>query len=143
MSNELTNYEKIIQKFKQLKQDASSDCIFELNELDNSFNNTNLLVKWITRKTDWSSAYRTLEVQRKKQYRDLYEFYCTDYPRKLSSKEEYALFIESDENYNSIFQQCLLVKEIIQFCDSTIETLKARGFMIKNAIDWLRFKSGQ
>lgn len=142
MSNETTNYEKIIMKFKQLKQDAGEDCKFELHELDSSFNNTNLLVKWITRKTDWSSAYRALEVQRKKQYRILYEFYCTDYPRKLSSKEEYALFIESDENYNSIFQQCLLAKEVMQFCESTIETLKSRGFMIKNAIDYLKWKSG-
>lgn len=138
-----TIMDKILKKFKALKLEAEQDCKFELSDIDSAFNNTNSLVKWITKRTEWNAAFRSFEAQRKKQYRILYEFYCEEYPRKLNSKEEYALFIESDEGYNNIFQQCLLTKEIVAYCDSIVETLKSRGFAIKNAIEWQKFKNGQ
>lgn len=143
MNEEDSLYDKLLGRFKELKKEAEKDCKFELSNMDIGFNNTNLIIKWINKKSDWQGVYKSLESKRKKQYRSLYEFYCEDYPRKLNSKEEYQLFIESDESYNSIYQETLLCKEIIQYVDSVIETLKSRGYMLKNAIDWLKFKNGQ
>jgi hypothetical protein len=36
----------------------------------------------------------------------------------------------------------ILVKEIIQFIDSTIETLKSKSWEIKTYLEYLRFKNG-
>ena len=115
-----TMLEKIYEKYKDLKTEATADCKFEKSDLTKSFGTTQHLVKWINKKSEWSRVFRDLESKRKDAYRKAYEFYQTDYPLKLSTKDEYTLFIESDINYVEHMNVSLVVKEILQYIDSVI-----------------------
>ena len=108
-----------------------------------SFGTTQHLVKWINKKSEWSRVFRDLESKRKDAYRKAYEFYQTDYPLKLSTKDEYTLFIESDINYVEHMNVSLVVKEILQYIDSVIETLKSKSWETKNYLEWIKFQNGQ
>lgn len=138
-----TMLEKIYTKYKDLKTEATEDCKFDKSNLINSFGVTQLLVKWINKKTEWSRVFREFESKRKDSYRKTYEFYQTDFPLKLSTKDEYTLFIESDSNYVEHMNVCLVVKEIMQYIDSVIETLKSKSWEVKTYLEWLKFQNGQ
>jgi biotin synthase-like enzyme len=140
---EETHQEKILKKFKALKAEAEKDCFFSKENMEQGFDNTNSIIKWINKKSDWNAVFRTYEAKRKTTYRSVYEFYLTDYPHKLNSKDEYQLFIESDTSYNDIYNLCLQVKEVIVYIDAVLDTLKGRAFLLKNALDWHKFCNGQ
>lgn len=141
--SEDTMLSKIYVKYKELKTEATEDCKFDKSDLTKSFGITQLLIKWINKKTQWTDVYRDLEAKRKKAYRKAYEFYKTDFPLSLTTKEEYSAFIDSDAEYSDFLNQCLVVKEIIQYIDFVIEALKSKSWEIKNYIEWLKFKNGQ
>jgi hypothetical protein len=138
-----TMLEKIYEKFKKLKDEATEDCKFDRGQIENSFDNTTKLMKWINKKSEWSRVYRTFEIERKDKYRKTYEFYVTDFPMKLNGKDEYQLFIESDPGYLDTFTRCQVVKEILTYVDSVIDTLKSRAWEVKAALDYLKFSNGQ
>jgi N6-adenosine-specific RNA methylase IME4 len=140
---ELSRQDKIYKKFKELKIEAENVVKLDTYKMSNAFNNSSDIVRWITKKTEWSRVLRDLEVKRKKAYRIAYEYYQTEFALKLTTKDEYILFIESDENYVNHMQLSLLVKEVIQFIDSTIDALKTKGYDIKNLIEWRKFTNGQ
>jgi hypothetical protein len=137
-----TMLEKIYQKYKSLKIDAKNDCTLDKTNLNEAFTVTNCLIKWITIKTEWSRVYRDFEEKRKKQYRASYEFYHTDFPMKLDTKEQYNIFIESDPAYVTLLHECLTIKEILQFVDSVLDTLKNKQWEIKAFIEYQKFING-
>lgn len=141
--NNQTMLEKIYIKFKAIQDEATIDTTLDKSNLETAFNVTMSLTKWIRKKTEWSKLFRDLEGKRKKHYRDLYEFYQTDYPLKLNTKDEYNLFIESDAGYVDHYNISLTVKEVIQFIDSTIDILKNKQWEIKHWIEWQKFINGQ
>lgn len=140
---EETRIEKVYKKFADIKKEAENDCSFNKLTMENAFSNSSLISKWITKKMEWTRVLRDLDLKRKKAYRDRYEFYQTDYPLKLSTKEEMNLFIETDEAYVESHNLCMTIKEVIGYIDSTIDALKTRGFEIKNFIEWEKFKNGK
>ena len=141
MSNE-TKLEKIYTKYKALKEQADKDCKFNRSEIENSFDSTSKKIWWINQKTEWQKVFREFERQRKEQYKKTYEFYHTEFPIKLNSKEEYQLYIESDPNYINIYTICLVVKEVIQYIDSVLDILKDRAWEVKNFIEYQKFVNG-
>ena len=143
MAEELTMLEKIYKKYGELKAEAKIDCEIDRQNLDAGFNVTMNLIKWITKKTDWSKKLREFESKRKDAYRKSYTYYQTEFPLKLSTKDEYALFIESDMTYVEHYNNSLVVKEIVGYCDSVIDTLKNKQWEIKNVITWEMFKQGR
>ncbi|NCP97758.1 hypothetical protein GW796_05895 [archaeon] len=138
-----TMIEKLYKKFSELREEAVEDCKFIRTELDNSFNNTNKIIKYINLKCEWNRVNRKFELERKQKYRKLYEFYQTDYPLKINTKDEYQLFIESDSEYYDIQSKSQITKEIIIYIDSVLDALKGRGYEIKNCLEWEKFKNGQ
>lgn len=134
--------EKLISKTKNLKEKAEEDCRFDKSNLDSAFDNTNKLIYWINIKSEWTKVQREFERQRKDQYRKTYEFYQTDFPLKLSTKEEMTLFIESDTSYQPIFIICSVVRDTLAYIDSVIDILKSRAWEIKTALDYEKFKNG-
>lgn len=143
MERELTVLEKIYLKFKMLKDEAKVDCKFDKETMADAFNNAVTISKWIVYKTEWARVHRDYEEARKKIYRKLYEYYQTEYRLKLNTKDEYNLFIESDPQYTEELSKSLVTKEAIQFIDSVIDTLKTKGYEIKNYIEWEKFKNGR
>jgi hypothetical protein len=100
-------------------------------------------MEWIKKKTEWQRVYRIYDEKRKTHYRQLYEYYRTEFHLKLTSKDEYQLYIESDSNYTMIGNICNMVKEILEFISSILDLLKSRQFEIKHIIEYRKFENGQ
>jgi hypothetical protein len=143
MTDKKTMLEKIYDKYALLKDEAKVDCLVDRTNLDSGFNVTMNLTKWITKKTEWNRVFRDFEEKRKKAYRASYEYYQTEFPLKLSTKDEYNLFIESDMAYIEHYNNSLVIKDIINYIDSIIDTLKNKQWEIKNIITWEMFKNGR
>lgn len=97
---------------------------------------------------------RKLEVEYKDLYKTKYEYYSgtLDYdtitmkgwePFQLKIlKTDIPMYIDSDVDIQNISLRIGLQKEKIDILESIIKTIQTRGFAIKNALDWERFKIG-
>jgi hypothetical protein len=138
-----TDLEQIYVKFAELKKESDKDCHFDKNKMDESFNVTTSLSKWIRMKADCASLYRKYEVRRKKEWTTQYEFYKLDYHVTLNTKEEYSLYIESNPSYVEYYNLAMTMKEMCVFIDGTIDTLKNKQWEIKSYLEYLKFINGQ
>lgn len=57
-------------------------------------------------------------------------------------KQDLPLFIEGDDDIRLLQNKIDIQKQKLSFLESAIKTIVNRGFLIKNAIDWERFKVG-
>jgi hypothetical protein len=57
-------------------------------------------------------------------------------------KQDLPVYIESDSDLQLIQSKIDIQKQKLSFLESAIKTISTRGFVIKNAIDWERFKVG-
>ena len=57
-------------------------------------------------------------------------------------KNEISTYIESDEDVIKIKKNIVLIEEKCHYLDSIIKMISNRGFQIKSAIDWIKYKSG-
>ena len=57
-------------------------------------------------------------------------------------KSEVNSYIESDDDIIKLKETIALMEEKINYIDSVIRMINNRGFQIKSAIDWIKFKSG-
>jgi phosphomevalonate kinase len=138
-----TNLEKIYFKYNLLKAEAKEDTTLDKANLDSGFNVTMCLTKWITYKSEWARLYRDFEAKRKTSFRKLYEFYDVESARKLNTKAEYDLFIESDPQYYEPYNNAIVSKEVMAYCDSIIDTLKNKQWEIKSYIEYMKFINGR
>ncbi len=57
-------------------------------------------------------------------------------------KGEMHSYLESDEDIFKIKGKIVIMEEKINYLDSIVKMINNRGFQIKSAIDWIKFKSG-
>jgi hypothetical protein len=57
-------------------------------------------------------------------------------------KGDLSLYIESDPDLQQLDAKIDIQKQKLTFVESIVKTVVNRGFLIKNAIDWERFKNG-
>jgi hypothetical protein len=57
-------------------------------------------------------------------------------------KQDLSTYIDSDTDMQTIQAKIDIQKQKIAFLESVIKMVSNRGFLIKNAIDWERFKVG-
>mgnify|MGYP006280519893 CR=1 FL=1 len=57
-------------------------------------------------------------------------------------KQDLSVYIDSDADLQVIQAKIDIQKQKLSFLESVIKTVSNRGFLIKNAIDWERFKVG-
>ena len=134
--------QRLNERINQIREEAKADVKFRKDDPFEK-HNVELMIKWIDRKIEWLKLARAYETQRKEKFRKLFEFYKTDFDLKLNSKDEYLLFIESTPEYVLIHNAYLTAKDALNFIDSTIDTLKSRGFEIKTFCEWEKFRNGQ
>lgn len=72
---------------------------------------------------------------------DLKEFEWEPNPLKIL-RTDIPMYIESDPDLSSLIFRIDVQKEKIEFVESIIKSLTNRGFQIKAAIDWEKFKMG-
>ena len=51
-------------------------------------------------------------------------------------------YLEADEDVFRIKTKIVMMEEKINYLDSIVKMINNRGFQIKSAIDWIKFKSG-
>lgn len=61
---------------------------------------------------------------------------------QLVLKGDLSIYMDSDKDISQRLIKLQLQREKVDFLDSIIKTLNTRGFAIKNAIDFIRFSSG-
>ena len=57
-------------------------------------------------------------------------------------KGEMHSYLEADEDVIRIKTKIVMMEEKINYLDSIVKMINNRGFQIKSAIDWIKFKSG-
>ena len=57
-------------------------------------------------------------------------------------KGEVNSYVESDDDIIKLKETIALMEEKINYIDSVIRMINNRGFQIKSAIDWIKFKDG-
>jgi len=57
-------------------------------------------------------------------------------------KQDLSTYIDSDNDMQAIQAKIDIQKQKISFLESVVKIVSNRGFLIKNAIDWERFKVG-
>ena len=57
-------------------------------------------------------------------------------------KTEITKYLEADEDIIKIKRNIVLMEEKIHYLDSIIKMVSNRGFQIKSAIDWIKYKDG-
>jgi len=97
---------------------------------------------------------KELENQYKSFHRIKYEYYMGQLseedhkrygwePNQLKIlKTDVSMYIDGDEEVIAIKRKIQLQEEKLDFLESIIKTLNNRGFLVKNAIDWIKFTQG-
>jgi|TARA_Y100000816_G_scaffold88872_1_gene61274 hypothetical protein len=57
-------------------------------------------------------------------------------------KTEITKYLEADEDIIKMKKNIVLMEEKIHYLDSIIKMVSNRGFQIKSAIDWIKYKDG-
>ena len=57
-------------------------------------------------------------------------------------KTEITKYLEADEDIIKMKKNIVLMEEKIHYLDSIIKMVSNRGFQIKRAIDWIKYKDG-
>jgi hypothetical protein len=63
-------------------------------------------------------------------------------PFQFVLKNDLSIYLEADKDLSEKLLKLQVQKEKVQFLEDIIKTLNGRGFLIKNAVDFIRFTSG-
>ena len=91
------------------------------------------LTKLVRLKTDYYSGKLTQE--------ELEKLGWEQFLHRLL-KNEISTYIEADEDVIKTKKNIVLIEEKCHYLDSIIKMISNRGFQIKSAIDWIKYKSG-
>ena len=103
---------------------------------------------------DEGLTFKAYEQQYKTLYKLKYEYYMGTLDEETLSergwepnglkilKADLPIYMEADPDLQQIQAKIDIQKQKISFLESVIKTISNRGFLIKNAIDWERFKVG-
>ena len=72
---------------------------------------------------------------------ELEEHGWTPQPLKIL-KADIPIYLESDNDLQTIQQRIQLTEDKLEIIENIIRTLNNRGYLLKNAIEWEKFKMG-
>jgi len=97
---------------------------------------------------------RKMEADFKQMYKNKYEWYNGSISEESLKEHEWEpnplkilrtdipMHLEADRDLQSLSLKMEMQKEKVEFVEAVIKSLTTRGFQIKSAIDWERFKMG-
>ncbi len=103
---------------------------------------------------DEGLLYRKFEMDYKLLYKLKYEYYMGTLDQKTMQekgwepnslkilKSDLGVYTDADYDLQQLQARLDIQKQKMSFLESVIKTINNRGFLIKNAIDWERFKVG-
>lgn len=132
------------------------DAVISPDELDADARNVPLLhARWWRRYISERLRFKKLELDYKTLYHQKYEWYSGKMldedriklgwepnPKLIRLREDIIRHIDADRDIQKLVGQRALVEETLRFLEDVIKSINKRGYDIKNAIDFLRFKSG-
>jgi hypothetical protein len=98
--------------------------------------------------------FRKMEADFKQLYKNKYEWYNGSISEESLKEHEWEpnplkilrtdipMHLEADKDLQSLSLKMEMQKEKVEFVEAVIKSLTTRGFQIKSAIDWERFKMG-
>lgn len=104
---------------------------------------------------NWLSDVRLFKIKKEQEYkrllREKFEYYTGKsdtevYKQKPFDlkilKQDVQLYIESDDEIQSVLNKLNYYKEMIFLLESILSNISTRGFQIKNSIEWQKFMQG-
>jgi hypothetical protein len=142
-------------KLEEIQQSWEKDCIIDRSELgEESLKIPKLHSKYFNMFSTERMLMRKMESDLKKLYRIKYEYYSgtidldtlKEYnwepnPLKIL-RSDIAMYMDSDKEYQTLQLKYEYQKEKVEFIENIIKSLTNRGYQIKSAIDWEKFKVG-
>ena len=138
---------------EELKKEAYKDLpITDQEHLDQeSFRNQEIKSRWL----DYKSRFELLLVKNQGDYQKLYrakwEYYGGKADAKIYEtkpfdlkvlKSDLSIYIESDEDIIKMENKIVYLETVIKYVDGVLKSISARGWDIKNAIQWKNFEAG-
>ena len=136
----------------ELLLEQENDSVIDYNKLDlESLKTPKLHAKWYRYYVDEMKSYRVCEVQYAECKKDRFEYYMGKadpmvyqeeplHEKKIKQDLEY--YMSSDKKLNDANSKMVIQQMKINLIESFLKTLANRGFVIKNSIDYQKFKSG-
>lgn len=140
--------------FEQLVEEAKKDLAIDKEYLETaSIQTPDIHNKYLRKYVDAGLALKRAEVELKKVTQRLRKFYDgkadpEDYeghefdPRIKILKADLMKYVETDDEYIQAEDRVFQAKRRVEFLERTVKQIERRGFEIKNAIDWQKFKKG-
>jgi hypothetical protein len=124
-----------------LKQEAE-DLQIDKNSLSKSLSNLpNLHSKWLRYYYEEQEKLLMIEKKRRKLFREKHEFYKFNYEMQLKDNQ-LIYYIEADKEYTEILLKYDIQRKIVEFLDTVIKKIRDQNFIIRNLIEWERYKLG-
>lgn len=146
---------EVSMKFEEIFDEWKRDSEIDQTDLGNeSLKIPKLHHKYYMMLLSERSSLRKLEAQMKQLKLSKYEFYSQGHteetkklgwelpPRGIILKADIPMYIEADRDIIDLSLKIGIQGEKVEFLDSIIKSLQTRNFLIKNAIDFLRWTNG-
>jgi hypothetical protein len=142
-------------KIEDIVSEWDKDCKIDVTEL--AIESTKIPVihnKYLKIYMGENAQLKLMYAQRFKLKRKLSEYYLGELDKddleeigrkqfyKKLLKNEIEIYIESDDKFIETNLRIALQEEKVHYIESIIRSINNRGFQIKNAVDWIRFKNG-
>ena len=136
----------------ELKAQVAKDLKINDERLDTeSLKNQELYTKYL----DIKSNFELLMYKAKSDYnilfREKWEYYGGKADAKIYEtkpfdlkvlKSDLSVYIESDEEIIAIENKIVYLETVVKYLDGVLKSIQARGWDIKNAIQWKSFEAG-
>jgi hypothetical protein len=142
-------------KLEEIQNLWELDCNIDRTELGNeSIRIPQLHSKYFKIFSQERLLLRKLEAEYKSTYRLKFEWYMgniSDDDLKVNGwdpnplkilRSDIPMYMDSDEDISKLTLKIYMQKEKVDFTEAIIKSLSNRGFQIKAAIDWEKFKMG-
>lgn len=138
--------------FEKLKLEAEKDVRLTKNDLANaSYETPKTYMKYLNLHMDASRKLRSAMVQEKKVYKKVWEYYNGKLPDAVYAQKPLNIKILKTDTDKYIDTDNLMIetrekvddlKKAVSYLEKVLDQLKSRGFVIKNLIDYEKFKNG-
>ena len=142
-------------KFDELHQLWEKDSCIDRTELgEESLRIPQLHSKYFKLYSAERMTLRKLESELKVLYRLKFEYYSGTLDQDTLEEKGWSpnplrilrtdlpMYLESDNEYSNLQLKIDIQKEKVDFLESVIKSLHTRGYQIKSAIEWEKFKVG-
>jgi hypothetical protein len=136
----------------ELKAQVAKDLKINDERLDTeSLKNQELYTKYLDIKSNFELLMYKAKSDYKMLFREKWEYYGGKADAKIYEtkpfdlkvlKSDLSVYIESDEEIIAIENKIVYLETVVKYLDGVLKSIQARGWDIKNAIQWKSFEAG-